>query len=62
MKELYKEELATHFGPKLCVSNRKIVGEALTGEMRARLLSCEITRFSGVDDVGTVGMQYFIQR
>jgi len=46
MKELYREGLATHPGPESCADNRKVVGEALTGESAGQPLSCEIQRSS----------------
>jgi len=42
MKVLYEEELATHLGPESWVAPRKGRGQALTGEVRAVLLSREI--------------------
>ena len=46
MKELYREGLATHPGPESCADNRKVVGEALTGESAGQPLSCEIQNSS----------------
>lgn len=46
MKELYREGLAIHSGPKSCADNRKVVGEALTGESAGQPLSCEIQNSS----------------
>lgn len=53
MKELYREGLATHSGPKSCTGNRKVVGEALTGESAGQPLSCEI-QISSVPTLLTV--------
>jgi hypothetical protein len=41
MKVPYGEGLASHTGPESCVWTRKSAGEALTGEVRAGLLSRE---------------------
>ena len=41
MKVSYDEGVASHVGPESCVNDRKVVGEALTGEVRAGLLSLE---------------------
>ncbi len=42
MKESYGEGLATHTGPKSCVTARKGEDEALTGVCAGRVLSREI--------------------
>jgi RNA-directed DNA polymerase len=42
MKELHKKGLANHLGPESCTGNRKVTGEALTGESAGQPLSCEI--------------------
>ena len=41
MKVPCDEGLAAHIGPESCVYARKGISEALTGGMRAGLLSCE---------------------
>jgi hypothetical protein len=41
MKVPHDEGLAAHIGPESCVYARKGISEALTGGMRAGLLSCE---------------------
>ena len=41
MKVSYDEGLASHVGPGSCVYNRKVMGEALTGESVGRVLSRE---------------------
>ena len=41
MKVPYGEGVANHTGPESCVDTRKGIGEALTGEVRAGLLSRE---------------------
>ena len=41
MKVSYGEGLANHTGPESCVYNRKVMGEALTGESAGRVLSRE---------------------
>jgi len=45
MKVPYDEGLAAHIGPESCVYARKGISEALTGGMRAGLLSCERFKF-----------------
>ena len=46
MKESYRKDLASHPGPESCVCDRKVAGEALTGEHAGQPSSCEI-RFFG---------------
>ena len=41
MQVPYVEGLAAHTGPESCVNSRKVIGEALTGGVRAGLLSHE---------------------
>jgi len=41
MEVPYGEGLAIHTGPESCVYSRKVIGEALTGGVRAGLLSHE---------------------
>ena len=41
MREPYDEGVATHIGPESCVHTREGMGEALTGDVRAGLLSRE---------------------
>jgi hypothetical protein len=53
MKVPYGEGLATHTGPESCVHARKGMGEALTGGMRARLLSRERSINFGVPTLYT---------
>jgi hypothetical protein len=43
MKEPHKKGLANHLGPESCADDRKVVGEALTGEDAGQPLSSEIT-------------------
>ena len=45
MKVPHDEGLAAHMGPESCVYARKGISEALTGGMRAGLLSCESFKF-----------------
>jgi len=52
MKVSYGEELATHTGPESCVYIRKGVDEALTGGVRAGLLSRE--RYCKLQDADAV--------
>ena len=55
MKVPYGEELATHTGPESCAYNRKAIGEALTGGVRAGLLSRErCGKLQGADAVHKV--------
>ncbi len=42
MRESYIEGLAIHDGPESCVGDRKVTGEALTGERTGAVLSREI--------------------
>ncbi len=42
MKELHREGLAIHPGPESCASDRKVRGEALTGEHAGQVLSPDI--------------------
>jgi RNA-directed DNA polymerase len=52
MQVPYGEGLATHTGPESCVYSRKVIGEALTGGVRAGLLSHERTcKLQGADTV-----------
>ena len=46
MKVPYGEGVASHAGPESCVDARKGIDEALTGEVRAGLLSRERYGFS----------------
>ena len=45
MRVPYSEGLTTHTDPESCVYIRKGMGEALTGDVRAGLLSCERFQF-----------------
>ena len=58
MKVPYDEGLAAHIGPESCVYARKCIGEALTGGMRAGLLSCESFKIQGADVVHRSGRQH----
>ena len=58
MKVPYDEGLAPHIGPESCVYARKGIGEALTGGMRAGLLSCESFKIQGADVVHRSGRQH----
>ena len=59
MKVPYDEGLTPHIGLESCVYARKGIGEALTGGMRAGLLSCErIYKIPGVDVVHKSGRQH----
>ena len=62
MKVPYDEGLAPHIGPESCVYARKGIGEALTGGMRAGLLSCERINIQGADIVHKTGRQYWLYR
>ena len=56
MQVPHVEELATHNGPESCAGHREVAGEALTGGMRAGLLSRESTLVQGADGFpGTEG-------
>jgi hypothetical protein len=59
MKVPYDEGLAAHIGLESCVYARKGISEALTGGMRAGLLSCEsFDKIQGVDVVHKSGRQH----
>ena len=51
MKVPYGEGLASHTGPESCVDTRKGIGEALTGGVRAGLLSHERSKLQGAHAV-----------
>ena len=51
MRELYDEDLASRVGPESCVGDPRGRSEALTGGVRAGLLSRETTLFQGADVV-----------
>jgi len=56
MEVPYVEELTTHNGPESCAGHREVAGEALTGGMRAGLLSRESNLVQGADVVpGSAG-------
>jgi len=57
MKVSYDEGAASHVGPESCVDDRKIGGEALTGEVRAGLLSLENPILRSADAVLMRGRQ-----
>jgi hypothetical protein len=56
MKVSYDEGPASHVGPESCVDDRKVGGEALTGEVWAGLLSPE-NLLRSADAVVTGGRQ-----
>ena len=56
MRVPYDEGPASHVGPESCVDDRKVGGEALTGEVRAGLLSPE-NLLRSADAVVTDGRQ-----
>ena len=63
MKVPYGEELATHTGPESCVYIRKGMDEALTGGVRAGLLSRErCCKLWGADVVLKSGRQHWLYR
>jgi hypothetical protein len=63
MKVPYGEGLASHTGPESCVYTRKGIGEALTGEVRAGLLSRErYSKLWGADAVHKSGRQHSDER
>ena len=43
------EGVASHVGPESCVGDRKVGGEALTGERAGRVLSLENVILRGAD-------------
>jgi hypothetical protein len=63
MEVPHGEGLASHTGPESCVWARKGAGEALTGEVRAGLLSRErYGNLRGADAVHKSGRQYRLHR
>ena len=62
MKVPYDEGVASHVGPESCVDDRKVGGEALTGEVRAGLLSLENLILRSADVVMTGGRQQRMSR
>jgi hypothetical protein len=55
MKDPYGEGVASHTGPESCAYTRKGIGEALTGGVRAGLLSPErYCKLQGADAVHKV--------
>lgn len=61
MQVPYGEGLAIHTGPESCVYARKGTDEALTGEVRAGLLSRERGKLRGADAVYLSERQYRFQ-
>jgi hypothetical protein len=63
MKVPYGESVANYTGPESCVDIRKDIGEALTGEVRAGLLSRErCGKLWGADAVHKSGRQHRLHR
>ena len=62
MRVPYNEGLAAHIGFESCVYARKGISEALTGGMRAGLLSCERFNIQGADVVHKSGRQHRLYR
>jgi hypothetical protein len=63
MKVPYGESVANYIGPESCVWARKGAGEALTGEVRAGLLSRErCGKLRGADAVHKSGRQHRLHR
>ena len=63
MRVLYGEGLAIHTGPESCVYAREGIGEALTGDVRAGLLSRErCCTLQGADAVHKSGRQHRLHR
>lgn len=54
MKVPYDEGVASHIGPESCAGDRKVAGEALTGESAGRVLSRERGFCFGVPTVSTI--------
>src|SRR6266700_3426799 len=57
MKVSYDEGIASHVGPESCVDDRKVGGEALTGEVRAGPMSLENMLLWSADAVPSCGRQ-----
>ena len=63
MKVPYGEGVASHTAPESCVYTRKGMGEALTGDVRAGLLSRErSSKLRGADAVHKSGRQHWSHR
>lgn len=68
MKVSYSEGLATHAGPESCAGDRKVDGEALTGERAGWVLSREIHApprgglLRGADELETLGRPHLGRR
>jgi hypothetical protein len=63
MKVPYGEGVASHTDPESCVYIRKGMGEALTGDVQAGLLSRErCGKLRGADVVHKCGRQYRLDR
>ena len=63
MRVPYGEGLAIHTGPESCVYPREGIGEALTGDVRAGLLSRErCGQLQGADAVHKSGRQHRLHR
>ena len=59
MRESYRKGIANHPDPESCAGRRKVAREALTGAQAGRVLSCEIYRVRGADDVLRIGRQHY---
>jgi len=63
MKVPYGEGVASHTGPESCAYTRKGMGEALTGDVQAGLLSRErYSKLRGADVFHKCGRQYRLHR
>ena len=58
MKVSCDEGVANHVGPESCGGGREAAAEALTGEVRAGLLSSEILNVRDADAVMSCGRQH----
>ena len=57
MKVSYDQGVASQVGPESCVDDRKVGGEALTGEGAGRVLSLENLTVRSADAVASCGRQ-----
>ena len=62
MRELYNEDPANHVGPESCVGDPRGRSEALTGGVRAGLLSRVIPLVQGADALPICGRQHCWRR
>ncbi len=62
MRVSHSQGLANQAGPKSCVRQSNLTGEALTGERTGRVLSREMHKLRSADGVGNLGRQHCAHR